>query len=86
VPERLSQYEILRRQALAPEPEDTSNTAGLERAFIERRGLVAWLEYGPGCPSAGIGSIDRQTPEQPETQTPRRDLILTLASLVVGQR
>ena len=86
MPECLSQYEILRRQALEPESEDTSNAAGLERAFIQRRGLVAWLERGPGCPPARVGSAEGQTLEPQETPTPHRDLVLTLASLVVVDR
>lgn len=75
------QYEILRRQAL--EPGETTTCNGLELAFIERRGLAAWMAYVPPCPPPGAGSADLQIAE---TETPGCDLILALAALVLGDR
>jgi hypothetical protein len=86
VAERLRQYESLRRQVLEPEPRETSNPSGLERAFLERRGLVAWMEYTADYPPAGVVPIDEQTPKRRESEAPHSDLVLVLAGLVVGDR
>ena len=75
------QYETLRRQALDTGKTTTGN--GLELAFIERRGLAAWIEYVPPCPPPGAASVDLQIAE---TETPGYDLILALAALVLGDR
>jgi hypothetical protein len=69
------QYENLRRQAL--EAGEISHGNGLEQAFIERRGLAAWISNVP----PGATSV-----QMTETGTPSCDLILALAALVLGDR
>jgi hypothetical protein len=66
--EYLRQYESLRRQALEPELQDTSNSSGLERAFIERRGVVAWMEHTVDGPPARGVPLHEQTPERPRSE------------------
>jgi len=75
------QYEILRRQAL--EVGEISRGNALEMAFIEYRGLVAWLTDKPPCLSPDALSADLQTAE---SENPDCDLILALADLVLGNR
>lgn len=75
------QYEILRCQAL--ETEEISKGNALEMAYIECRGLVAWIAYVLPCLSFVAASADLQTAE---TENPGYDLILALADLVLGDR
>jgi len=75
------QYEILRRQAL--EAEEVSSGTALDMAFIEYRGLMAWLTDEPPCLSPGALPADLQTAE---SENPDCDLILALADLVLGNR
>jgi len=84
--ERLRQYESLRRQALESERRDTSDPVGLARAFLECRGLVAWQEHVADAPSARMVSIEEQTSKQREGEVSPGDLVLALASRVVGER
>ena len=78
------QYETLRRQAL--EPSGLSSRNGLELAFIERQGLTAWMERGLDSQAADAVSADPQAREPEQAMLLRRDLILALADLVVGDR
>jgi hypothetical protein len=73
------QYEILRRQVL--EPGEISSCNALEMAFIECRGMAAWLAYVPPCLATGGTLVDGPTAE---TESPGHDLILALADLVLG--
>ena len=75
------QYETLRRHAL--EADEISSSTALEMAFIEYRGLVAWLTDKPPCLSPGALPADLQTAE---SENPDCDLILALADLVLGNR
>lgn len=75
------QYEILRRQALGTGRK--TNSDALEMAFIECRGLVAWLTYVPPYLSPSARSANMQTAE---TESAERDLVLALADLVLGDR
>ena len=75
------QYEILRCQAL--EIGENSDCNGLEMAFIECRGLAAWIAYVPPDLSPGATMAGLQTSE---TENPGSDLILALAELVLGDR
>jgi uncharacterized protein YfaQ (DUF2300 family) len=86
VAERIRQYESLRRQALEAEPQETSHPASWERAFLECRGLVAWLEHAADMPPDRVVSIKEQLSKRQEREVPPRDVILTLDSLVVGDR
>jgi hypothetical protein len=79
-----NQYETLRRQAL--ESSGLSSRNGLELAFIERQGLTAWMERGPDSQSADAVSADTQAREPEQAVPLRRNLILALADLVVGDR
>lgn len=78
------QYETLRRQAL--ESSGLSSRNGLERVFIERQGLTAWMERGPDSQAADAVSADTLAREPEPAMPLRRDLILALADLVVGDR
>jgi len=82
--ECLSQYEILRRQAL--EPGDDANPNGLELAFIERQGLAAWIDAGWNSPSSvnTLEGLQITTIHGPEKSSV--DLVLALADLVLGDR
>ena len=75
------QYETLRCHAL--EVDEISSSTALEMAFIEYRGLVAWLTYVPPCLSPGARSPNLQTAE---TESAERDWIVALADLVLGDR
>ena len=75
------QYETLRRHAL--EADEISSSTALEMAFIEYRGLVAWLTYVPPCLSPGSRSDNLQ---KAETESEERDLIVVLADLALGDR
>lgn len=77
-----NQYETLRCQAL--ESSGLSSRKGLELAFIERQGLTAWMERGPDSQTADAVSADPQAREPEQAVPLRRDLILALAALVVG--
>jgi transposase len=79
-----NQYETLRRQAL--ESSGLSSRKGLELAFIERQGLTAWMERGPDSQAADAVSADTQAREPEQAVPLRRNLILALADLVVGDR
>ena len=79
-----NQYETLRCQAL--ESSGLSSRKGLELAFIERQGLTAWMERGPDSQTADAVSADPQAREPEQAMPRRRDLILALADLVVGDR
>jgi hypothetical protein len=70
------QYEILRGLALETGGDATGNAA-LEMAYLESRGVAAWMAYMP--PSAVRG--DMQTVE---AAPPDGDLIRSLANLVLG--
>ena len=78
-----NRYESLRRQAL--EGNGTSGCNGLELAFIECQGLVAWMERGL-YPAIGAASADQQTRVAGGAEPPQRDLIVILADLVLGNR
>jgi hypothetical protein len=82
--ECLARYEILRRQVL--KSGDDPHPISLELAFIQRQGLAAWVEYGPDCLPGGAVSVDLQTPEPGEAETPSHNLVLALADLVLGDR
>jgi hypothetical protein len=68
------------------EPSGLSSRNGLELAFIERQGLTAWMERGPDSQAADAVSADTQAREPEQAMSLRRDLILALADLVVGDR
>jgi len=68
------------------EPSDLASRAGLERAFIERQGLVAWMEGRLDIPATSAVSGDPQPPGSSQAEAPRRDLILVLVDLVRGDR
>jgi hypothetical protein len=68
------------------EPSGLSSRNGLELAFIERQGLTVWMEHGPDSQAADAVSADTQAREPEQAMPLRRDLILTLADLVVGDR
>lgn len=70
------QYEILRGLALEI-GEDATGNAALEMAYLESRGVAAWMAYMP--PSAVRGDL-----QTVEAAPPDGDLIRTLANLVLG--
>jgi hypothetical protein len=71
------QYEILRSMALEIGENATGNA--LELAYLECRGVAAWMAYVP--PGAVRGEIPTV-----EAATPDCDLIRSLANLVLGDR
>ena len=75
------QYETLRRHAL--DADEISSSIALEMAFIEYRGMAAWLTYVPPCLSPSAGSDNLKTAE---IESGERDLIVVLADLVLGDR
>jgi hypothetical protein len=75
------QYEILR--GLALEAGENSNGNALELAYLECRGLAAWMAYVPPGPAPGAAPVGLQTAD---VESPGCDLILSLANLVLGDR
>jgi hypothetical protein len=71
------QYEILRSLALETGEDTTGNM--LEMAYLECRGVAAWMTYvPPGAVRDDIQTVGAATPEG--------DLIRSLANLVLGDR
>lgn len=68
------------------EPSGLSSRNGLELTFIKRQGLTAWMERGPDSQAADTVSADTQAREPEQAMPLRRDLILALVDLVVGDR
>ena len=70
----------MRRQALEPATEVTSGVSNRETDFIERLGLLAWIEQEPGSSSP----IDGLIIEKPEAKHPLSELAIVLADFVSG--
>jgi hypothetical protein len=67
----------LRSQALKPTAEKDSCPKSIDIAFIERQGLVAWIERGPGN-NFPVTQLE-------QAKASPGGLVTVLADLVVGQ-
>jgi hypothetical protein len=68
------------------DPSTPSSRSGLELAFIERQGVAAWMERALDGAAASAVLADPQIREPGQAESPRRDLILVLMDLVMGDR
>jgi hypothetical protein len=72
----------LRLQALEPVTEGAPNPKNADIAFLERCGLVAWVEGAPQCAAlAEIGLV-----EQKKAESSHSELVMVLVALVIGDR
>ncbi len=82
--ETQSRYEALRRHAL--EPQSPTSRGDLERGFIERQGLAAWLTRESASLTESPVSGNARPDASAVVPPPDRDLIGVLTDLILGDR
>jgi hypothetical protein len=82
--ETQSRYEALRRHAL--EPQSPTSRDDLERGFIERQGLAAWLTRESASLTESSVSGNARPAASAGVPPPDRDLIGVLTDLILGDR
>ena len=70
----------MRRQVLEPATEVTAGVRNHAADFIERLGLAAWIERGPGSSIP----IEGHTSGKPEAKDRHSELAIVLADFVSG--